>query len=210
MKLEINLLLKIILLTFCIVLLSIDVRLSHSQEMKKPQSNHLMTQTIDPCSFATSNQIKEIISAGIQNYFPLKHSKDESLITISDPLITDVACPNLHTTVFTNILYNKASGFPQFSTSGDMSFTSPLVVRVTYDPNIQYNIQKASACLTDVTITELNLKDIPTWIDNTWMKECLNGKLHDWTYCEDFVEEVCFDITEYVNLYVQKYRVPKE
>jgi hypothetical protein len=204
MRVTISFIVQTIFLTFGVIILSVDVLLSLSQEMKNQ-----VTQTIDPCSFATPNQIREIISAGIQNYFPVKHSKDGSHITISDPRLTDVVCPSLHTTVFANILYEKASGFPQFSTSGNMSFTSPLVARVTYDPNVLYNIQKASACLTDVTITELNLNDMPAWLDNTWMKGCLNGELPGWTYCEDFVKEICFDITGYVNLYVKKYRVPK-
>jgi hypothetical protein len=205
MKVMISFVVQTIFLTFGIMVLPVDLRLSFSQEMKNQ-----VTQTVDPCSFATSNQIKEIISSEIKNYFPLNHSKDGSRITISDPRLTGVTCPDLHTTVLANILYDKAAGFPQFSTSGNMSFTSPLVARVTYDPNARYNIQKASACLTDVTITELNLEDIPAWIDNTWMKKCLNGELPDWTYCEDFVKEICFDITGYVDLYVQKYRVPKE
>ena len=203
MKVKIGLFLKIISLTLCIVVLSANM-----WAMKKPgepELVHQTTKTVDPCSVATSDQLKSVISTGIESYFPLKYSKNGDIITISNPHLMNIVCPNLRTTVFANIQYEKNSGFPQFSTSGDMSFTSPVITRVTYEPGVRpYDIHKASVCLTDINITELNLRDIPSWASNTWIKECLNGELPDWTGCEGLIHEACFDITEFVRLYLQQ------
>jgi len=126
----------------------------------------------------------------------LKSSKDGEHITISDPKLTNVACPNLHITISANISYKKTQGFPQFSSSGDVRFASPLVAKVTHKLplNQPTDVEKATACLTNINIVGLNLKNVPNWLDNTWVRNWLNSKL---------ANQMCFDITGLVTAYIQ-------
>jgi len=155
-----------------------------------------VTKIIDPCAIATSQQLNFLLSAGIGAYFPLKSSKDGEHITISSPKLTNVACPHLRITMSANISYKKTQGIPQFSSSGDVKFASPLVAKVTHKfPLTQAtDVEKATACLTDINIIGLNLKNVPNWLDNTWVRNWLNGKL---------ANQMCFDITGLVIAYIQ-------
>lgn len=153
------------------------------------------TKTIDPCTFGTPDQLRTLISAAIGGYFPLKHSKDGEHITISDPHLTDLQCPSLRIALSAKIRYQKTTSFPQFSTSGDVRLTSPLVARVTYAPGTPPVVNQASACLTNINVTGLNLNNVPNWLDSTWIRQWLNGQL---------ANRMCFDVTTLVRLYVQQ------
>ncbi len=155
-------------------------------------------KTIDPCLAASEDQLKLVISAGIGGYFPIKNSKDGEHVTISDPRLSELHCPNLRIAMRVDIRYQKTRGFPQYSTSGDARFASPLVAKVTYSGLSDAKptrVDKALACLTDINLVGLNLKNVPNWLDNTWIRAKLNDKLAD---------QACFDITSYVNLYLQQ------
>lgn len=69
---------------------------------------------------------------------------------------------------------------------------SPLVALVTF---AQGNFQSAKACLTDVNVIGLNLRNVPNWLDSTWVRDWLNGRL---------ANRACFDITGLVQLYLQR------
>ena len=154
-----------------------------------------LTKSVDPCTIATQNQLKTLLAAGMAGYFPLKDSKDGEHVTISDPSLTDLVCPNLRITIFAHIRYQKTRGIPQFSTSGEVRFTSPLIVRVTFAPSNPPALQKASACLTHIDLIGLNLNKVPNWLDGTWVKNWLNARL---------ANQMCFDMTGLVNLYLQQ------
>lgn len=154
-----------------------------------------VTKNLDPCTFGTETQLKSLLGAGLGNYFPLKYSKDGEHITISDPRLTDLKCPNLRLTLGADIRYQKTQGIPQFSSSGKVRFTSPLIAKVTYSPASPPVVHRALACLTNINVTDLNLNNVPNWVDNSWVRQWLNGKL---------ANRMCFDVTSLVRLYVQQ------
>jgi hypothetical protein len=154
-----------------------------------------ITKNVDPCTFGTEAQLKSLLGAGLGNYFPLKHSKDGEHITISDPRLTDLKCPNLRMTLGADIRYQKTQGIPQFSSSGKVRFTSPLIAKVTHSLTSPPVVHRALACLTNINVTELNLNNVPNWVDNSWVRQWLNGKL---------ANRMCFDVTSLVRLYVQQ------
>lgn len=154
-----------------------------------------VTKNFDPCTFGTEAQLKALLGAGLGSYFPLKYSKDGEHITISDPRLTDLKCPNLRVTLGADIRYQKTQGVPQFSSSGKVRFTSPLIARVTRSLTNPPVVHRALACLTNINVTDLNLNNVPNWVDNTWVRQWLNGKL---------ANRMCFDVTSLVRLYVQQ------
>jgi len=154
-----------------------------------------VTKNLDPCTFGTEAQLTSLLSAGLGGYFPLKHSKGGEHIRISKPQLTDLKCPNLRVNLAADIRYQKTQGVPQFSSSGKVRFASPLIARVTYSFGSPPVVHRALACLTNINVTELNLKNVPNWVDNTWVRQWLNSKL---------ANRMCFDVTSLVSLYVQQ------
>lgn len=161
----------------------------------------LRTSTVDPCSVASAQQLKGVISAGLEPYFPLKRSDDGEHVTISDPEITDASCPSFRITVRTKIRYQKTRGLPQGSTSGDMRFRSPLHVAIRHPMLIKAGtaltaeqVHGARACLTDINVVALNLNNVPNWLDSGWIAEkVLDPKLNS----------ACFDVTSLVRAYIE-------
>jgi hypothetical protein len=56
-------------------------------------------------------------------------------------------------------------------------------------------VHRALASLTNINVTDLNLNNVPNWVDNTWVRQWLNSKL---------ANRMCFDVTSLVSLYVQQ------
>jgi hypothetical protein len=87
---------------------------------------------------------------------------------------------------------------------------SPLVAQVQFQPSgnnagvvTASNFVHAVAVLTNIEITSLNLKNVPNWLDNTWVRECLNGQHSNWG-CQDVVQQMRFDISNLVQFYLQQ------
>jgi hypothetical protein len=51
------------------------------------------------------------------------------------------------------------------------------------------------ACFTNINVTELNLQNVPNWLDNAWVRQWLNSQL---------ANRMCFDVTSFVIYYVQQ------
>jgi hypothetical protein len=160
--------------------------------IKAPQS---VTKNIDPCLFANEAQLGALISARLGNYFPIKQSKDGDHVTISNARLTNARCPSLHVNLAADIRYQKTQGFPQFSTSGSVRLASPVVARVTHSFTNPPVVQRALACFTNINVTELNLQNVPNWLDNAWVRQWLNSQL---------ANRMCFDVTSFVIYYVQQ------
>ncbi len=154
-----------------------------------------VTKHLDPCTFGTEAQLKSLLGAGLGSYFPRKYSKNGEHITISNPRLADLKCPNLRVTLAADIRYQKTRGIPQFSTSGKVRFDSPLIARVTHSLANPPVVHQALACLTNINVTELNLNNVPNWVDDTWVRQWLNGTL---------ANRMCFDVTSLVRFYVQQ------
>lgn len=159
-----------------------------------PSTFRSETIEIDPCSIATPEQLKLLISWKIGETFPQKFSDRGHHITLSNPELTGLECPNLTISVRIDVRYQKTRGFPQFSSKGKLRFRSPLVARVTYLIRSVGKIERAQvtealACLTDIDVTEYNLRRVPNWLDNAYMRKKLNERLPD---------QVCFDLTDLV------------
>lgn len=163
------------------------------------------TSVKDPCEVATAAQLRGVLDAGLAPYFPIKRSDDGEHVTISDPEITDATCPSFRITVRTKIRYQRTQGFPQFSTSGQMRFRSPLEVRVAHPISIGAGapipadqVRSARACLTSINVIELDLNNVPNWLDNGWIREkLLDPKL----------KSECFDVTALVQAFIKSGRV---
>lgn len=156
--------------------------------------------TIDPCQAATQDQLETVLHLGLSQAFPIRHSDRGQHVRVSNPTLNGVDCPNLRIRVRADIRYQKTRGFPQFSTTGKLRFTAPVVAHVTHTPGLSgtemtpADVVYAEACIQDVTVTELNLRRIPNWLDNSWIRNRVNDR---------FRGRSCTDITQWVHLYMQ-------
>lgn len=162
------------------------------------------TVTVDPCRIASADTLQMLLGMGLKPHFPLEFHDDGHHITLRNPSVRSATCPNLRVEIVADIRYQDTRGALQYSSTGTIRFRSPLIGVVMYvakpvkasgnDPAITpQNLGSARACLTDITILDLNLKNIPNWLDNTYMRKKMNERLKD---------KACFDITELVRLYL--------
>lgn len=161
----------------------------------------------DPCEVAPATTLKNVVAAGLGQYFPISESKDGEKVTVSEPSITSATCPNLKIGMKVSARYQKTRGIPQYSVSGTARFTSHLDLRITHPMHIgsgvpipAADVRSARACLTDVNVTELNINNVPNWLDNGWLRERLLGPS---------LLSKCFDLTNLVRLYIQQGGVVK-
>lgn len=158
-----------------------------------------IVRRIDPCAIASADQLKTLLAAGIGGYFPISQQSGGDHVRIDKPDIRTVTCPNLRIEAKAGIKYWVTRGFPQFSTSGEIRFTSPLVAVLQFAPGslpdglAASELQSARACLTNIQVTNLDLHNIPNWLDNGYLKDMLNKRLAD---------TACFDVTTLVRAYL--------
>lgn len=162
------------------------------------------TTTVDPCRLASADTLKMLLGMGLKPHFPLEFHQDGHHIKLSNPTIRSATCPGLRVEIKADARYQDTRGITQYSSTGTMRFRSPLVGVINYSaPRLKASgdaaaitaetLGSARACLTNIDIVELNLENIPNWIDNDYMRRKMNEKLKD---------KACFDITQLVRLYL--------
>lgn len=156
----------------------------------------------DPCEVASASVLKNVLSAGLGQYFPISENKDGEKVTVSEPSITDATCPKFKVALKASARYQKTRGFPQFSASGTARFSSRIELRVHHPMTIGSgqpipagDVRKADVCMTDIHATELNINNVPNWLDNSWLREHL---------LEPMLVSKCFDTTNLVRAYIQQ------
>lgn len=167
---------------------------------RTPNGLALVTRTtVDPCAVASEDQLRQVLELGIGSAFPIKHGKKGEHVTLSRPDLRGFSCPNLTLEMRLRVRYQKTRGFPQYSTSGTARIRSPVAVRVNHTPVRRgaklaaSQMQSADVCLTDVDVIALNLRRVPNWLDNTWIRKIINEKLSN---------QHCQDVTGWVKLYL--------
>jgi hypothetical protein len=162
---------------------------------------HEMTKVVDPCAVATAEQLKLLISGGIGTDFPVKYHKDGEWITLSNPDVRTATCPNLRLEMLLDVRYDRTRGLVQFQSSGTMRIGVRLVANVTYlgnrllpPPVTAENFRRAAACFQSIQVLTLDIKNVPSWLDNTFIKDWLNKSLSG---------GACFDVTSLVLFYLK-------
>jgi hypothetical protein len=73
------------------------------------------------------------------------------------------------------IRYQKTTGFPQFSTTGTIEFSVQPKLSATL---VDGQVQAASVKLANPVVKEVNLSNVPNWLDNSSeMRNFLENKL---------------------------------
>jgi len=63
------------------------------------------------------------------------------------------------------------------------------------DPVTDATFVSAALCFTDIHVDDFNLKDVPNWIDDTYMRNKLNQDLAG--------KEKCADVSALIKVYLQ-------
>jgi hypothetical protein len=192
------------------------VRLA-SPQVSKPAP---MTKTIEPCKFASADQLKTLIALGLACkgsstpipgrgcYFPIKFYYQQPAgvynkavaITISDPRVVSATCPDLKPggvlklptsiEIDAKILYEDGPS----QSSGSLRFRSTVVARVAYlrTPN--------------EGVTAANLKEAKVCFKDIEVLQLSIPNVPSPTYGlnENLANKVCFDATDLVKAYLQR------
>jgi hypothetical protein len=135
-------------------------------------------QAVDPAPLANSNAatMEAALQAGLGGW-SLSKSQSGGKVTVSNLTVQDVTIENGITTVHLKgkIRYQKTTGFPQFSVSGTIEFS----VRPQLTANFtEGQLTSAAVKLANVNVTDVNLSNVPNWLDNTSeVRDFLEGKL---------------------------------
>jgi hypothetical protein len=175
-----------------------------------PSARLETSKTLDPCAFASAAQIKVLLAAGLAGKFPVSMNKEGKHFKVETPTILDATCPGLRISARAHVQFRETRGFPQYETGGTLEFTSPISGKIEYygppgSPVQTSNFVSATACLTDIHITSLQIDRLPGWLDTTWLRQCFNGDHADWG-CRDIISSLCFDVSGLVKLYLQQGR----
>ena len=183
-----------------VVLAAVSVSGGQLDNTKLPSASRVSVK--DPCEVASASVLKNVLSVGLGQYFPISENKDGEKVTVSEPSITDATCPKFKVNMKASARYQKTRGFPQFSASGTARFSAHLELRVSHpitigsgQPIPAGDVRKGDACLIDINATELNINNVPNWLDNTWLRERL---------LEPMLVSKCFDVTNLVRGYIQQ------
>ena len=129
--------------------------------------------------------------------FPIPWSEPGKKITISDPDLRSTTCAPLRMEVRAHIHYRDTRGFDQGSASGQVRFAASATTTLSYTGSLPIhssNFVDASACINDINILDLNIHNVPNWLDNTWIRKMLKDKLAG--------KQVCRNIKPYVAAYL--------
>lgn len=169
------------------------------------------TKQIDPCSFASAGILKAALQAGLAaklpGTFPYEADNGGSHFSLANPNIEQVTCPHMTVTMTADVKYWETRGFPRVSTSGRAEFQWLLVANLLYHPTettapapvTRANFVSAALLLTDINVTALKLDKAPRWLNQNWLRKCLNGK---YFYCPNLVHDLSFDVTPIARLFL--------
>ena len=132
---------------------------------------------VDPCIFATAEQLQARVESGVGAAFPLSQRG----VTLSNPRVVSATCPNFRTELRADLHYRVKTAVGTVSGSGQARFGSPVVAKIAYTgggfPPSPPNIELAEACLTDIRVLGLDLRGSPNWLDRNWLRSLLNREL---------------------------------
>ncbi len=153
------------------------------------------TFEVDPCIFATAQQLQARVESGVGAAFPLSQRG----VTLSNPSVVAAKCPNFRTEFRTELRYRKDTAVGKVSTRGQARLGSPVVAKITYTgggfPPSPPSIVLAEICLTDIRVLGLNLRGSPNWLDQGWVRSLVSKELE---------HRRCFPVTTEVVSYAQR------
>jgi hypothetical protein len=135
-------------------------------------------ERVDPAALVNYNAaaMKAALQIGL-NGVSFSEYKNGEKVTISNIEIQSVSIENGVTTLHlkATIRYQKTTGFPQFSTTGTIQFSVQPKLSATF---VDGQVHSASVKLANPNVTEVNINNVPNWLDNTSeVREFIEKKL---------------------------------
>jgi hypothetical protein len=124
-------------------------------------------ERVDPAVLANYNEatMKAALQYGLAGWSFSKSSGGEK-ITVKNLAVQDVTIEDGITRVHlkATIRYQKTTGFPQFSVSGTIKFSVQPQLSAYF---VEGSLNSASIKLANPDVKEVNLNNVPNWLDNT-------------------------------------------
>ncbi|MBM3267839.1 MAG: hypothetical protein FJZ01_09345 [Candidatus Sericytochromatia bacterium] len=113
--------------------------------------------SVDPCKFASAEQLKTLITKPLLDLFPKKYKK----YVITPPKSINMKCPDMKLSLSTGIK-RKIKWLPDIS--GKLALESPVTAKVTTgaDPG---QVEKARACMGQIKLVKLDFKYVPSFLE---------------------------------------------
>jgi len=159
-------------------------------------SSQERTRAVDPCAIASADQLRFVVASGIGRRLSASYASGDEHVTLAHADVAAIDCPAPRVQVRADVRYERGTAT---RTSGGLRFASPLAAVVTYQgaPNAPIradDVRSASACLTAVSVTALEVRNAPSWLDDAWIKAWLDRLVPN---------VVCFDVTSLVYVHLK-------
>jgi len=177
--------------------------------LAEPAFSTVSSKQVDPCAIANADTLQALLQNGIQQLFPIPMRSGGEYFEISSPSIEQVSCPHMSIKVHADLKYRQTLGRLQFQGGGSMVLASSIIGDLQFS-NVgnattvtAANLGQAIAVVTDPQITSLMIDNVPSWLESSWIRECLNGQHTDWG-CRDVIQQMKFNVTQLVQFYLQQ------
>lgn len=151
-------------------------------------------ERVDPAALANYDEatMRAALQIGLAGQSFSQNNGGEK-VTVKNLAVQDVVIENGITRVHlkATIRYQKTTGFPQFSVSGTIKFSVQPELSASFVEGV---LNSASIKLAKPEVKELNLSNVPNWLDNaSEMREFLEHKL---------AQQPAIDVTDLLQTFV--------
>lgn len=142
--------------------------------------------TVDPCSFATPEQIKSMINDKLKAMFPKRYKK----YSFTLPKSVSISCPSAKMDIKASVTRSLPGPIPDLK--GKVDFASPVIARV--DTGTGTQVTEATLCMGKLQIKKIDFKYVPSFLESG-LRSVVNNVLN-----KALPGKVCADVQTVKNL----------
>jgi hypothetical protein len=164
-----------------------------------PRGESSVTLSVDPCRFATADQLKFVVASGIARFFPIDTADRERRVTLVEPHIESAQCPRLRLVLRGTLRHTSARAADRQTAPVTMVVTT--LATVAYEPGMARerlttaNLRRADACVRKIESVTLEPTTSLPWLDEPWLTRWLEPR---------FAQQFCFPVTSLLFVYLKQ------
>jgi hypothetical protein len=159
------------------------------------------TLTVDACSLVPMEQLRFVVTAGLERAFPIRENREGTAVSLAEPKLVTATCPNLKVDLAVALKAEPPAGGPPASSTGTVHLALTLVTKAAFSgvpgkpPHTAAALAEAMLCIRRVDGVEIKVSTGSRWLTAEWLGRRLGS---------DLVGRVCVDVTSLVYVYLQR------
>lgn len=157
------------------------------------------TVTVDPCPLIPMEQLRFVLTAGLGGAFPDRETSAGNTVSLADPKVGDISCPDLKVAVTLTLRDDPGQGTHPGSGPGTVRIQLALSTTATFAggrgaAHTAAELGEAALCIRRVDSVDLKVERGPPWLTPAWLGARLGSEL---------IGRVCIDVTSLVYVFLQ-------